>query len=170
MVLGISLELFTLVHVVISLAGIVSGLVVAYGLLNGARLDRWTAFFIGTTMLTSVTGYLFPFHGLLPSHIVGGISILVLLLAIVARYARNLAGAWRRAYVVTVTLALYLNVFVLIVQGFRKVAVLKALAPTGTETPFNLVQLVVLAAFVLLAVAADKRFRSAANGLDTVAA
>jgi hypothetical protein len=170
MILGISLEHFALLHVVISLVGIVSGLVVAYGLLNGARLDQWTAVFISTTMLTSLTGYLFPFHELLPSHIVGGISILVLFLAIAARYGRNLAGAWRRTYVVTAMCALYLNVFVLVVQGFRQVAALKALAPTATETPFKLVHLVVLAAFVFLAVLADKRFRSTTKGLDTVAA
>jgi hypothetical protein len=170
MVLGMSLEVFTLVHVVISLAGIVSGLVVAFGLLNGKRLDRWTAVFLITTTLTSATGYMFPFHELLPSHIVGAISLVTLALAIAARYAGRLAGGWRRTYVLTAMIALYLNVFVLIAQGFRKVPALKELAPTGTEMPFKLVQLAILAAFVFLAVFADRRFRPAAAVRQTAKA
>ena len=167
MVLGMSLEHFTLLHVVICLAGIMSGFVVAYGLLSGKRLDRWTAFFLVTTILTSATGYLFPFHELLPSHIVGAISLLILPLAIFARYFRGLAGSWRRTYVLAAMIALYLNVFVLIVQGFRKIPALKETAPTGTEAPFKLAQLLVLAVFVLFAVLADKKFRPATTGLRT---
>ena len=170
MILGMSLEHFTLLHVLICLAGIMSGFVVTYGLLNGERLDRWTAFFLMTTTLTSATGYLFPFHKLLPSHIVGAISLLILPLAIFARYVRRMAGSWRRTYVLAAMIALYLNVFVLIVQGFRKISVLKNLAPTGTEAPFKLAQLLVLAVFILLTVLADKRFRPATTGLLTSAA
>jgi len=150
----------TLVHVLISLVGIVSGFVVVFGLLAAKRLNRWTAIFLITTVLTSVTGFLFfPFHKLLPSHIVGTISLLVLAVAIFARYARRLAGAWRSVYVVTATLALYFNVFVLVVQSFLKVPALKALAPTQSEPPFAIVQGLVLLLFIVLGTFAVKRFR-----------
>lgn len=161
MVLGMSLATFTLLHVLISLAGIGSGLVVIVGLISGKRLDGWTALFLITTVLTSLTGFLFPFHELLPSHKIGIISLLVLAIAIYARYGRHMAGAWRRTYVICATLALYFNVFVLVVQGFLKVPALKALAPTQTEAPFAVVQLIVLAAFIVLAIFAVKRFHDA---------
>src|SRR5271154_3745642 len=121
MILGMSLSTFTLVHVIISLVGIGSGFIVLYGLLTGKRLDGWTALFLATTVATSVTGFFFPFDHLLPSHKVGIISLVVLAIAIVARYALHLAGAWRRIYVITAIIALYLNVFVLVVQSFEKV-------------------------------------------------
>ena len=105
MILGMSIETFTLVHTAISLIGIVSGLVVVYGMLGGKRLDGWTALFLTTTVLTSVTGYLFPFEHLLPSHIVGGISLVVLAVALLARYSFHLAGGWRRTYVLTAVMA-----------------------------------------------------------------
>src|SRR6266550_3854360 len=130
MVFGMSLGTYTLVHVVISLVGIGSGFVVLYGLLTGKRLDRWTAVFLATTVATSVTGFGFPVHKLLPSHVVGTISLVVLAIAIPARYSFHLAGPWRRVYVIGAVTALYLNVFVLIVQSFLKVPALKALAPT----------------------------------------
>src|SRR3984885_1307472 len=130
MVLGMSLATFTFLHVLISLVGICSGLVVMFGFLAGKRLDVWTAIFLIFTVLTSATGFLFPFTHLLPSHIVGIISLLVLAVAIVARYARHLEGIWRLTYVVTAMIALYLNVFVAVVQSFEKVPALKALAPT----------------------------------------
>jgi hypothetical protein len=161
MVLGMSLATFTLLHVLISLAGIGSGLVVIVGLISGKRLDDWTALFLITTVLTSLTGFLFPFHELLPSHKIGIISLLVLAIAIYARYGRHMAGAWRRTYVICATLALYFNVFALVVQGFLKVPALKALAPTQTEAPFAVVQLIVLAAFIVLAIFAVKRFHDA---------
>jgi hypothetical protein len=157
MILGMTTATYTLVHVLISLAGIGSGLVVMYGLLTDKRLDRWTALFLVTTVATSVTGFGFPFTHLLPSHIVGILSLLVLAIAIVARYALHLAGAWRRTYVVCATLALYLNVFVLVVQLFEKVPALRALAPTQKEAPFLVSHLVVLALFVALAIVAVKR-------------
>src|SRR5713226_279196 len=120
----------TFVHVVLSLIGIFSGIVVAYGLLTGKRLDGWTAVFLATTVATSVTGFLFPFHRFTPAHGLGILSMIVLAIAILARYRFRLAGGWRRTYVVSAAIALYFNVFVLIVQMFQKVPVLKALAPT----------------------------------------
>ena len=159
MILGMSLATFTIVHTAISLIGILSGLVVVYGMLGGKRLDGWTALFLTTTVLTSVTGYLFPFEHLLPSHIVGGISLVVLAVALLARYSFHLAGGWRRTYVLTAVMALYLNVFVLVVQSFLKVPALHALAPAGKEPPFAVAQLIVLALFIWLAIAAVKRFR-----------
>lgn len=151
---------FTFVHVVLSLVGIFSGFVVSFGFLSAKRLDGWTVLFLVTTVLTSVTGFFFPFHRFLPSHVVGIISLIVLLIAIFARYGRHLAGAWRRTYVITTMIALYLNVFVLIVQLFEKVPVLKGLAPTQSEPPFKVTQLVTLALFVLLTAGAAIRFRN----------
>ena len=153
------LTIFTLVHVLISLVGIASGLVVLFGLLTSKRLDTWTKIFLVTTVLTSVTGFFFPFHGFTPGHGVGIISLLVLPVAIYARYKRQLAGSWRRTYVITAMIALYLNVFVLIVQLFEKVPALRAMAPTQTEGPFKLTQLVTLLLFVVLTILAASRFR-----------
>ncbi len=150
---------FTKLHVVISLIGLVSGLVVMFGLLVSRRLNAWTALFLISTALTSVTGFFFPFHGVTPAIVVGIISLVLLAVAIVARYSRHLAGTWRWIYVVTAMTSLYLNVFVLIVQLFQKVPALKALAPTQTEPPFAVTQLVVLALFVLLTIIAAIRFR-----------
>jgi hypothetical protein len=158
-IFGLSATTYTLIHVLISLAGIGSGFIVMYGLLTGNRLDRWTTLFLTTTVLTSVTGFGFPFEHLLPSHKVGIISLVVLAIAIVARYARHLTGRWRSTYVICAVLALYLNVFVLVVQGFLKVPTLKTLAPTQTEPPFLVAQLGVLALFVVLGIFAVKRFR-----------
>jgi len=161
MMLGMSLETFTLVHVVISLVGIGSGLIVMYGLLTAKRLNGWTALFLLTTVLTSVTGFGFPFDHLLPSHKVGIISLVVLAIAILARYPLRLAGAWRGIYVVTASIALYLNVFVLVVQSFEKVPALRALAPKQNEPPFLVAQVAVLVIFVVLTIMAAKKFRPA---------
>jgi len=158
-VFGMSLETYTLIHVLISLVGIGSGLVVMFGLIAGKRLEGWTALFLATTVATSVTGYGFPFHQLLPSHIVGVISLVVLAVAIAARYRFHLRGAWRRVYVVCALLALYLNVFVGVVQAFLKVPALKALAPQQTEPPFVVSQGIVLVLFVVLTIVAAIRFR-----------
>lgn len=160
MILGMSTSTFTLLHVLISLAGIASGLIVVYGLLTGKRLDRWTAIFLTTTVLTSLTGFLFPVEHLLPSHVVGAISLVVLAAAILARYALHLAGPWRRIYVVCSVFALYLNCFVAVVQSFLKVAVLKALAPTQKEPPFLVAQLAVMALFIVLGILAVKKFHT----------
>jgi hypothetical protein len=150
---------FTIFHVLLSLVGILSGFVVLFGMLTAKRLDGWTAVFLITTVLTSVTGFLFPFHRLLPSHILGIISLVLLAVAIYARYSRKLAGTWSRVYAATAVLALYLNVFVLIAQLFQKVPALKALAPTQTEQPFKLTELVFLILFLVFTAAATKRFR-----------
>jgi len=150
---------FTLVHVAISLVGILSGVVVAFGLLAGKRFDGWTALFLVTTVLTSVTGFFFPFEGFKPSYVVGAISLVVLALAILARYRRHFAGGWRRTYVISAVIALYLNVFVLVVQLFEKVPTLKAMAPRQSEPPFVVTQVVIMAIFVGLGIAAAKRFR-----------
>src|SRR6266581_2785865 len=158
MIVGMTTSTFTLVHVLISLVGIASGLVVVFGLLTGKRLDGWTALFLATTVATSVTGFGFPFDHLLPSHKVGIISLVVLAVAILARYAFHLTGAWRRIYVISAVAALYLNGFVAVVQAFLKVPALHALAPKQTEPPFLVTQLVVLVLFVVIAIMAAKRF------------
>ncbi|MGB0122147.1 MAG: hypothetical protein WA419_20490 [Silvibacterium sp.] len=155
------LTAFTIFHVALSLIGIASGLVVLFGMLSSKRLDGWTRIFLVTTIATSVTGYFFPVHKLLPSHIVGFISLIALTLAWIARYRRQLAGGWRLTYVITAVVALYLNVFVLVVQLFLKVPSLKALAPTQTEPPFKITQLVVLVLFAVLGFIAAKKFRTA---------
>ena len=159
-VFGMSLATYTLVHVLISLVGIASGFVVLFGLVTAKRLEGWTALFLATTVATSVTGYGFPFEHLLPSHIVGAISLVVLAVAIAARYGFGMRGVWRHVYVVTATLALYLNVFVGVVQSFLKIPALRALAPKQTEPPFVISQGVVLLLFVVLAIVAAVRFRA----------
>jgi len=158
MILGMSTATYTLLHVLISLVGIVTGLIVMYGLLTGKRLNGMTAVFLITTVLTSVTGFGFPFDHLLPSHKLGILSLVVLALAIPARYVFHLAGAWRWIYVIAATIALYFNVFVLVVQSFEKVPALKVLAPTQKEPPFLVAQLVVLLAFTALTIFAAVRF------------
>jgi hypothetical protein len=155
-----SLETYTAVHVVISLLGIGSGLIVVFGMLNGKFLHGWNGLFLLTTVLTSVSGFGFPFAHLLPSHKVGIISLLVLAIAIVARYAQKLAGGWHRTYVICAVIALYLNVFVLVVQSFLKVPALHALAPSGNELPFLVAQLIALAIFIGLGIGAAKKFHN----------
>jgi hypothetical protein len=145
--------------VLISLAGVGTGFIVVYGMLNGKRLDGWTGIFLVTTVLTSATGFLFPVEHLLPSHIVGTISLVLLALAILGRYVLHLAGAGRLLYVVGSVLALYLNCFVAVVQAFLKVPALHALAPNGKEPPFVAAQVVVMAIFIGLGIVAAKRFR-----------
>ncbi len=162
MVFGLTLSSYTLIHVIISLIGIASGLVVAFGLIAGKRYDGLTALFLTFTIATSLTGFAFPFHGVTPAIIVGVISMVVLLIALLARYALHLAGASRWIYVVTAMLALYFNCFVLVVQSFQKIDALHALAPTQKEPPFAVTQIVVLVLFVVLTVMAVKRFRGVA--------
>ena len=159
MIIGMTLSTFTSVHVVLSLVGIFSGFIVLFGLLGGKRLDGWTALFLASTVATSATGFLFPVDHFLPSHAVGIISLVVLAVAIVARYALHLTGAWRWIYVVGTVVALYLNVFVAVVQAFQKVPALKAMAPTQSEPPFLVAQLVVMALCVALGIVAAKKFR-----------
>jgi hypothetical protein len=150
----------TLAHVAISLIGIATGFVVIWGFLKSRALDRWTAIFLVSTVATSVTGFIFfPFKGVTPGIVIGVISLVVLAVAIAARYRFALAGKWRAIYVVTAVLAQYLNFFVLIVQSFQKVSALHTLAPTQTELPFLVVQLAALAAFLALTVTSVMRFR-----------
>ncbi len=150
MVLGMSLVTFTVLHVIISLVGIVTGLVAVLGMLSAKRLPIWTAVFLATTVLTSVTGFMFPFTTVKPSHIFGGISLVLLALAVIGLYRFNLAGPWRRVNVITALVSLYLNVFVLVVQSFQKVPFLAPLEPTPSEPPIAVAQLVVLVVFIWL--------------------
>lgn len=153
-----SLATYTFIHVLISLIGIGSGFLVMYGLLAGKPLNGITAIFLVFTALTSITGYGFPFEHLLPSHILGIMSLVTLAIAVPARYVFHMAGAWRWLYVVTSALALYFNVFVLVAQSFMKVPALHAMAPTQKEPPFLFAQLFVLLIFAVITVFATLRF------------
>jgi hypothetical protein len=157
------LSAFTAFHVVLSLIGIVSGFVVVYGLLVSKRLDGWTKLFLWTTAATSVTGFLFPVHKLMPGHVLGILSLIVLGIAFLARYRHGMTGGWRRTYVISAVLALYFNVFVLIVQLFEKVPALQALAPTQSEPPFQAAQLTALVIFAALGVRSAMKFRVVAS-------
>lgn len=153
--------MFTLVHVVISILGIITGLVVVGCLMAGSRRDGVTAAFLITTVLTNVTAFGFPFTTVLPSHVVAVISLVLLAVCLVARYAKGMAGGWRRVFVMTAVAALYFNVFVLIVQLFQKTPQLAALAPTQSEPPFALTQLLMLVLFVWLGRASLRGFAAA---------
>ena len=161
MILGMSLETFTFVHVVISLVGIMTGFIVVALMLQNAPLAGWNGFFLTTTILTSVTGFFFPLKAIGPPHIVGAISLVVLAVALFALYGRKLAGPWRVVYVVSAVCALYLNVFVAVVQSFGKVTYLNKLAPTGSEPPFGVAQAVVLILFVVIGFLATRRYHPA---------
>jgi len=152
------LRIYTAFHVVISLLGILAGFVVMAGMITASPLDRWTSFFLITTIATSVTGFFFPVNRLMPAHVVGVISMVILALAVYARYPAHLAGSWRWIYVATAVGAQYLNVFVLVVQMFQKIPSLKLLAPTQKERPFQLAQAAVLAVFVAWGILAGLRF------------
>jgi hypothetical protein len=160
MILGLSTTTFTSVHVALSLIGIVSGVIVLYGMVRAVRLDGWTALFLATTVLTSVTAFLFPSTSFGPAHVVGVLSLAALAAAIVALYFFRLAGPWRWIYIVGAVLALYLSVFVAVVQAFQKLPPLAGLAPTQSEPPFLIAQLVVMAIFIVLGVVAVKRFHA----------
>jgi hypothetical protein len=150
------------VHVVISLIGIGTGIVVMAGLLSDRRLPRWTAWFLAATVLTNLTGFGFGFHGFTPAIGTGIVSMAVLIPALYALYGRGLAGFWRPVYVVCATAALYLNVFVLVVQLFVKVPALNALAPTASEPPFTVTQGAVLVAFIVVGLLGLRRFHGGA--------
>ena len=154
---------FTALHVLISLIGIVSGFVVIGGFLSNNSRRRATQVFLGFTITTSVTGFGFPFPPIRPAHIVGGLSLVILGVSLYALYGRGLAGGWRTTYIITAVLAQYFNVFVLIVQAFQRVPLLKALAPTQSEPPFTIAQAVALLAFIVLGVLSVKRFRTQAS-------
>lgn len=153
--------MFTLVHVVISVLGIITGLVAVGGLMAGARREGVTAAFLVTTILTNATGFGFASERLLPSHVVAVLSLVLLTICVVARYVKRLHGGWRRVFVITAVGALYFNVFVLVVQLFAKTPQLAALSPTQSEPPFALTQLLVLALFVWLGRASIRGFSAA---------
>jgi hypothetical protein len=157
------MDTFTVVHVVLSLIGILSGLVVLCGLLTAKRMNGWTMLFLVTTVATSVTGFGFPFHGFTPAIILGILSLIVLTAAITARYVFHLAASWRWIYVLGSIVALYFNVFVLVVQAFLKIPALHALAPKGSEPPFAMAQGIVLVLFILAGTLSVRRFHSVTN-------
>ena len=153
--------MFTLVHVVISVLSLLTGLVVVGGLIGGSRRPGMTGAFLLTTVLTNVTAFGFPITTVLPSHVVAAISLVLLVICLAALYAKRLQGPWRRVFVITAVAALYLNVFVLIVQLFLKTPPLTELAPTQSEAPFALTQLLMLAIFLWLGRAAVRGFAAA---------
>ena len=163
MVFGMSLATFTLIHVIISLVGIGSGLIVLFGMFGGKRLDGMTALFLATTVLTSLTGFGFPFEHITPGIILGILSLLVLALTIPARYSFHMAGRWRAIYVITAIIALYFNCFVLIAQSFQKIPALHALAPKGNEPPFAIAQGILLVLFIVAGILAAKKFHPGAS-------
>lgn len=158
MIFGFPLLVFTLIHVAISLIAIASGLIVLFGMLASKRLVGWTGLFLFTTILTSVTGFMFPIHGFTPALGTGAVSFVVLAIALLALYGKHLAGAWRWIYVGTAVSALYFNVLVLIVQAFQNVPTLKPLAPTQSEPPFLIAQGAALAITVVLGIVAVVKF------------
>jgi hypothetical protein len=159
MILGMSVGAFTVLHVVVTLVAIGSGLIVVGGMFASHKLPVTTALFLFTTALTSLTGFLFPIHGFTPALGVGIVACVILAVALFALYREHLAGAWRWIYVITAAASLYLNVFVLVVQSFAKVSALNALAPTQSEPPFAITQAVVLAIFILVALIAVVGFQ-----------
>jgi len=165
MILGMSIPTFTLLHVIISLVGIVSGLVVLFGMFGSHRLPGWTALFLVTTILTSVTGFLFPRTTLTPAQIFGIISLVVSVPTLAALYAFRLGGAWRWIYTGGAVLLLYLNMFVLVVQSFLKIPFLHPLAPTASEPPFLAAEGALLAIFVVLGIVALLKFHPERHAL-----
>jgi hypothetical protein len=159
MILGMSIGTFTLLHVIITLIAIGSGLIAVGGMLASNKLPITSALFLLTTVLSSVTGFLFPIHSFTPALGVGVISGVILAVALFAYYGQHLVGAWRWIYVITALAALYFNVFVLVAQSFVKVAALNALAPTQSDPPFVITQVVVLLIFVLIGIVAAIKFR-----------
>lgn len=159
MILGMTTPAFTLLHVLLSLGGIFTGFVVLFGMMRNRKEHLWTLLFFVTNILTDVTGFLFPFKAITPGIIIGALSLIVLIVAMVGFYGAHLSGGWRGRYVITAAIALYFNVFVLVVQSFEKISVLNAIAPTQSSPVFGITQLVVLVLMILLTVLAFKRFR-----------
>jgi hypothetical protein len=161
MILGMSLRTFTYLHVYISLIAIGAGFIVVYGMIAAKRLPLLTNIFLFTTALTSLTGFLFPFKGVTPAIVVGILSLVVLVVAVIARRSSHSSGAWRGVYVISAILALYFNFFVLIVQSFQKIPALHGLAPTQSELPFKLAQLLTLVLIITLSTIAFRKYRPA---------
>jgi hypothetical protein len=152
------LHIYTIVHTLISLIAIFTGIIVLFGMIGSKRLDGWTKWFLITAVLTTVTGFFFPFRGFTPAILLGIISLPFLALTIFARCSKQLAGAWRWIYVIGAVMCLYFNLFVLVVQSFLKIPTLHAMAPTQTESPFKVTQLTVLIVSVVLGIIAVIRF------------
>jgi hypothetical protein len=152
-----SIITYTFIHVLISLVALLSGFVVLFGLISGKRMDAWTALFLSTTIATSVTGFGFPFSHVLRFRLIGLVSLIILTVAVAARYLKHLHGSWGRTYVVCASLALYLNTFVGIVHSFQKIPILIRLAFTHSELPFLAAQAAVLAIFVVLGTLAARK-------------
>jgi hypothetical protein len=167
MIMGMTPLVF--IHTLISLAGIVTGLVVLRELWSNRRAEQWTTWFLVTTILTSATGFLLPADKFLPSHAVAVLSLIILAVASYARYGKRMSGSWRLGYVLTAVGALYFNVFVLVVQLFLKVPALHELAPKQNEPPFAIAQAAVLVAFVVAGVFAARRFHPAGSEEDETA-
>jgi hypothetical protein len=161
MILGFDIATFTQIHVIISLIAIATGLIAVLALIGDRLFGGLTAVFLLTTVLTSVTGFLYPFKGMTPGIILGILSMIVLLLAIVALYIGHLSGAWRGTYVISASIALYFNVFVLFAQAFQKVPALKAIAPTQASPVFGITQVAVMVVFIFITVRAFRAFRRA---------
>jgi hypothetical protein len=158
MILGMSLETFTELHVAISVVGILTGAIVLLCMIRDRSIAVWNEIFLATTIATSVTGFLFPFRGVSPAIIVGIISLVVLAMALFAFYGMHLAGFWRRLYADCAIVALYLNSFVFVVQAFAKLPALKAAAPTQSEPPFLVAQAAVLVVFIIGGFLAQRQF------------
>ena len=163
MMLGMSLATFTLVHTIISLIGIGTGLIVMSGMWSSNRMPGMTALFLVTTILTSVTGFMFPFKAFGPPHAVGVLSLIVLVFTVLGVYVYRLVGRWRAIYVYTAVFALYLNVFVLVVQMFQKIPALNELAPKGNEPPFAVTQGIVFVLFALAGWHSLRKFHPASE-------
>jgi hypothetical protein len=161
MILGLSVETFTILHVVISLIGILSGLVVAWGLVTNRDFAWWTAVFLAATVLTSISGFPIPPFGIDPPRIIGVISLVLLLACVLGYYVFHLRGAWRWIFATTAVISLYLNVFVFVIQSFQKISFLQPLAPTQSEPPFVVVQALVLLGFAVAGLLAVRKFRPA---------
>jgi hypothetical protein len=161
MILGLNLVQFTFLHVFLSLIGIGAGLFIVYGLLTSRRLGILTSLFLVSTVFTSLTGFLYPFNGITPGIILGVLSLIALVLAIVALYVKKLDGSWRATYVVSAMVAYYFNFFVLVAQSFAKVPALHSFAPSQASPGFAFTQSAVLVVFILLTVRAVKKFHPA---------
>jgi hypothetical protein len=158
MILGMSLETFTELHVAISVVGILTGAIVLLCMIRDRPIAIWNEIFLVTTIATSVTGFLFPFKGVTPAIIVGSLSLAILALGLLAFYGMHLAGFWRRLYADCAIIALYLNSFVFVVQSFAKLPPLKAVAPTQSEPPFLVAQGAVLVVFIIGGFLAQRQF------------
>jgi hypothetical protein len=158
MILGLSVHTFTIIHVLISLVGIVAGVIVAFAMVQSKSVPGWTALTLLALILTSVTGFFFHNTTFTPAQGVGAISLVVLAVAVIALYFLHLTGIWRWIYVIAAMVAIYLNVFVGVIQAFEKIGFLEALAPHQTEPPFIIAQVIVLAIFVVLGFGALRKF------------